>query len=118
MYKNIYEKYHAAYNELKKNFSDHNKYQFDKNPTGFYMTFITWCEKYQAAKNFDFDNFDHERAYEFKQLLKDPIKNFNYVFGNEVFTFFKKETLEKIIKILNEPEETKYISNLTYLRKE
>ena len=74
MYKNIYEKYHAAYNELKKNFSDHNKYQFDKNPTGFYMTFITWCEKYQAAKNFDFDNFDHERAYEFKQLLKDPIK--------------------------------------------
>ena len=64
------------------------------------MTFITFCEKYETAKNFDFTSFDNERTYEFKQLIKDPIKNFNYVFGNEVFIFFKKITVEKIIKIL------------------
>ena len=99
-YKNTYKKYTDAYKELINNLTEYSHQQLIKNPTVFYMTFITFCEKYETAKKFDFNNFDNERAYEFKQLIKDPIKNFNYVFGNECFVFFKKITVEKIIKIL------------------
>lgn len=109
IYKNIYEKYHAAYNELINNLSNQNKFVYEKDPTVFYTTFIIWCEKYETAKNFDFNDFNSGRSYEFKELLKDPIGNFNYVFGNECFTFIKKATVEKIIKILNELEFTNEI---------
>lgn len=101
--------YNRAYNELINNLSKDNKIEYDKMPATFYTTFITWCEKYETARSFDFNNFEYERSYEFKQLLKNPIDNLNYVFGNECFTFFKKSTLEKIIKILNELEFTNEI---------
>ena len=104
MIQNKYEIYQKAYNELINNLSEVNKIIYDKNPTVFYTTFITWCEKYIAARSFNITNFEYDRAYEFKELLKDPIKNFNYVFGNETFTFFKRMTVEKIIKMLNDLE--------------
>ena len=104
MIQNRNEIYQKAYNELINNLSETNKIEYNKNPTVFYTTFITWCEKYTAARSFNITNFEYDRAYEFKELLKDPIKNFNYVFGNETFTFFKRMTVEKIIKILNDLE--------------
>ena len=104
MSQNRYEIYQTAYNELINNLSESNKIEYDKNSTGFYMTFITWCEKYTAAKSFNITNFEYYRSYEFRKLLKNPIDNFNYVFGNECFTCFNKATVEKIIKILNDLE--------------
>ena len=104
MIQNKNEIYQKAYNELINNLSETNKIEYDKNPTVFYMTFITWCEKYIAAKSFNITNFEYYRSYEFRKLLKNPIDNFNYVFGNECFTCFNKATIEKIIKILNNLE--------------
>ena len=104
MIQNKFEIYQKAYNELINNLSEANKIEYDKNPTVFYTTFITWCEKYTAARSFNITNFEYYRSYEFRKLLKNPIDNFNYVFGNEFFICFNKATLEKIIKILNEME--------------
>ena len=104
MIQNKNEIYQKGYNELINNLSESNKIEYEKNPTGFYMTFITWCEKYIAARSFNITNFEYYRSYEFRKLLKNPIDNFNYVFGNECFTCFNKVTVEKIIKILNEME--------------
>lgn len=104
MIQNKFEIYQTAYNELINNLSESNKIEYDKNPTVFYTTFITWCEKYTAARSFNITNFEYYRSFEFRKLLKNPIDNFNYVFGNETFTCFNKETVGKIIKILNEME--------------
>ena len=104
MSQNRYEIYHKAYNELINNLSEENKIEYDKNPSVFYMTFVTWCEKYTAAKSFNITNFEYYRSYEFKKLLKNPIDNFNYIFGNEVFTCFNKAIVGKIIEILNDLE--------------
>ena len=115
MIQNKNENYQKAYNELINNLSEANKIEYDKNPTVFYTTFIMWCAKYISATSFNITNFVYYRSYEFKELLKDPIKNFNYVFGNECFTCFNKSTVEKIIKILNNLENWKWNLNLKRL---
>ena len=58
-------------------------------------------EIYQKAYNELINNLSEINKIEYN---KNPIDNFNYVFGNECFTCFNKATVEKIIKILNEME--------------